>query len=270
MPRHRGRGLRIAIVLGLIAALAGLNLYQWITRPAPALGPIVARPTRPPRPQTGPVSEEQAVADRYHEWFYNNPDITWANSTWAGVAAMQNPNDAWIHQEIIGEVKPDFIIEAGTAYGGSAILWAMVLQQVNPAGRVITIDITDLTDRARKVPIWAERVDFILGSSTDPKIVADLTERVKGRRVMVILDTDHSKAHVLNELKAYSPLVPVGSYLIVQDTNTNGHPVFAHSGPGPMEALDEFLATSKDFESDRGRERFLFTMHPKGYLKRIK
>jgi cephalosporin hydroxylase len=72
--------------------------------------------------------------------------------------------------------------------------------------------------------------------------------------------------HVREELRLYSPLVSVGSYLIVQDTNINGHPVHAmedeQKGPGPMEALDEFL--------DRSRERLLFTLHPKGYLKRVK
>jgi cephalosporin hydroxylase len=88
--------------------------------------------------------------------------------------------------------------------------------------------------------------------------------------VLVILDSDHSKQHVLNELAAYAPLVTLGSYLIVQDTHVNGHPVEPMFGPGPMEALTEFLATNPDFVSDRGRERLMFTMHPNGYLRRIR
>ena len=87
---------------------------------------------------------------------------------------------------------------------------------------------------------------------------------------MVILDSDHSKAHVLAEMKAYAPLVSKDSYLIVQDTNVNGHPVLEKFGPGPMEAVNEFLATNDEFHRDREAERLMFTMHPKGYLKKIK
>lgn len=212
---------------------------------------------------------EQEIIDRFHQMFYDSTE-TWRRTHWLGIHTMQNPNDVWVHQEAITEVKPDFIIEAGTLHGGSAALWAMVLQQVNPAGRVITIDIEDLSQEARNLPICRERVEFIIGSSTDPKIVADITKRVAGKKVMVILDSDHRKPHVLNELKAYSPLVNVGSYLIVQDTNVNGHPVRSDFGPGPMEAVDEFLAGNSDFVSDRSREHLLFSMHPKGYLKRVK
>jgi cephalosporin hydroxylase len=187
-----------------------------------------------------------------------------------GITTLQNPNDVWIHQELITEVKPDFIIECGTNRGGSACIWAMVLQQVQPQGRVLTIDILDLTAEARQLPIWKERIDFLLGSSTDPGIVAEVTRRVNGRKVMVILDSDHSKGHVLAEMQAYSPLVSMGSYLIVQDTNINGHPVLESYGPGPMEALEEFLAKNDQFVSDSRCERLLFTMHPKGYLQRVR
>ena len=113
-------------------------------------------------------------------------------------------------------------------------------------------------------------MEFIQGSSTDPSTVARLAERVRGKRVLVILDSDHSMAHVLQELRSYAPMVDVGGYLIVQDTNVNGHPVYPEHGPGPMEALDEFLKSDDRFEIDRTREAFLFTMHPRGYLKRVR
>jgi cephalosporin hydroxylase len=279
----------VTAVGALIVILAGLNLFQYVTRSGSAVVP-----TKLEQPQK---MTDQQVIDRFHELFYNSQE-TWSSSKWVGVLAYQNPNDVWIHQDIISEVKPDFIIEAGTAAGGSAILWAMVLEQVNPKGKVITIDIVDQIEfiksviKARNIPgasdpkfatqlikgveigqnlpIWKERVEFIKGSSTDPKIVAELGNRVKGHKVLVILDSDHSKNHVLNELNAYAPMVNVGSYLIVQDTNVNGHPVRKDFGPGPMEAVEEFLAANKQFESDVSRERLLFTMHPKGYLKRIK
>ncbi len=211
---------------------------------------------------------QKEVVDLYHQAFYKSPN-TWRLNEWLGILTEQNPNDVWITQEIIVETRPDFIIETGTLCGGSAALWSTILGQVNPEGRVITIDIMDQAQQARKLPIVQKHVDFLYGSSTAAHIVDDVKNRVEGKRVLVILDSDHSKQHVLKELEAYSPLVSVGSYLIVQDTNVNGHPVAPTFGPGPMEALAEFLTSHTNFVPDKERERLMFTMHPNGYLKRI-
>jgi cephalosporin hydroxylase len=242
-------------VLVVIAALAGLNAYQFMSRP--------------PAPPSRRAQARQLIDD-FHRLFYDTSS-TWIENRWLGVLCHQNPNDAWIHQEIISETRPDFIVECGTFHGGSALLWATILQQVNPEGKVITIDVaTKLSAEARKLPLARERVVFLEGSSTDPRTVAKVAELVKGRRVLVILDSLHTKEHVRNELRAYAPFVPVGGYLIVQDSNVNGHPVYPTHGPGPMEAIEEFLARTDEFVADRSRERMLLTMHPKGYLKRVK
>jgi cephalosporin hydroxylase len=87
---------------------------------------------------------------------------------------------------------------------------------------------------------------------------------------MVILDSDHSEAHVKAELEAYRKVVSVGCYLIVEDTNVNGHPARAEFGPGPMEALDAFLPSAPEFEIDRTRERFMMTLNPRGFLRRTR
>jgi len=92
---------------------------------------------------------------------------------------------------------------------------------------------------------------------------------VKGS-VMVLLDSDHRMPHVLAEMRAYAPLVSEGSYLVVQDTDINGHPVLPGFGPGPMEAVTEFLSGDDRFQVDRDQERLMFTMHPGGYLKRVR
>ena len=87
---------------------------------------------------------------------------------------------------------------------------------------------------------------------------------------MVVLDSDHSQAHVAAELEAYRSFVAPGCYLVVEDTNINGHPVAADFGPGPMEAVEAFLPRAPEFEVDRSRERFLLTLNPGGYLRRIR
>jgi cephalosporin hydroxylase len=217
--------------------------------------------------QGGRPQSKQEIIDNFHKLFYES--AAWNTTRWLGVLSQQNPNDAWVHQEIIFNVKPDFIIEAGTLHGGSAALWATILQQVNPNGRIITIDIEDKAAQAKNLPVVKRHVDFLIGSSTDPAIVGEVQKRVGRGKVLVILDSDHHKEHVLAEMKAYAGLVSVGSYLIVQDTNINGHPVLANFGPGPMEAVQEFLATNQQFKPDENAERLMFTLHPKGYLKRI-
>jgi cephalosporin hydroxylase len=177
-----------------------------------------------------------------------------------GISTLQNPTDAWILMEIFWEVKPDLIIEAGTFHGGSAVLWAIILEHINPDAHVITIDIEDRRElRAKALPIAQERVTFLLGSSTAPDVVAKVSRRAKGKRVMVLLDSLHSKDHVAAELAAYAPLVPVGSYIVVQDTL-----------PGVQVAIDEFLKASENFIADRSRERYPDTNSARGYLRRVR
>ena len=211
--------------------------------------------------------DPQDVVDDFHHLSYDTK-APWVDNKWLGVTALQNPNDAWVIQEIMNEVKPDFVIETGTWNGGGALLWATILEQINPQGRVITIDVEDGTGDAQKVPLWWRRVTFLHGSSTDPGIVRKVQQIVGDGKVLVILDSDHSRENVLKELKTYGPLVSPGSYLVVQDTSVNGHPILPDFGPGPMEAVEEFVPEHPEFTIDRSRERMLFTLHPKGYLKK--
>jgi cephalosporin hydroxylase len=149
-------------------------------------------------------------------------------------------------------------------------MWATILAQVNPEGRVISIDIVDGVTKAKDLPIVRERVEYLVGSSTSPEILTRVKQRIEGKRVLVILDSDHSRDHVFREMELYSPFIEVGGYMIVQDSNINGHPVYPSFGPGPMEAIEDFLKINSGFEIDKGRERLLHTMHPNGYLKRVR
>jgi cephalosporin hydroxylase len=176
---------------------------------------------------------------------------TWADTYWLGVPVLKCPLDLWIYQEIIFEVKPDVIIECGTFRGGSALFLAHMCDLVNN-GRIISIDIEYREDRPKH-----ERITYLIGSSTSEEIVRKVKSLIRDRdKVMVILDSDHHKEHVLKELKIYSKFVTKGSYLIVEDTNINGHPVVPDFGPGPLEAVEEFLKENKNFVADRTKEKF--------------
>jgi cephalosporin hydroxylase len=210
-------------------------------------------------------SSRTVTIRQFHRLYYDEFVGTWANGTWLGVPAEKNPMDLWTYQEIIHETAPDVLIEAGTADGGSAYYFATMFDLVG-RGRVLTIDIADSPKRKPH-----PRITYLRGSSTAPEMVAKIRSLVApGERVMVSLDSDHHAAHVARELKIYSDLVTPGCYLVVEDTNLNGHPVMPGSGLGPMEALREFLADDKRFFSDHQREKFLLSYFPDGWLKRIR
>ena len=213
--------------------------------------------------------EPAEITDRFSNLWYDQPD-TWRTMHWLGIPSHQNPMDVWIIQEILHELKPDFMVECGSFHGGSAALWATILDNINPDSKVISIDIEDKMQAARELPIVKRRVEFIIGSSTSADVVERVRRQVAGKKVVVLLDSDHRKAHVLEELRQSAPMVGVGGYIVVQDTNINGHPVLPGWGAGPWEAVDEFLKGNHAFEVDRQRERFLFTFSPNGYLRRVR
>jgi cephalosporin hydroxylase len=113
------------------------------------------------------------------------------------------------------------------------------------------------------------RITYLGGrSSTDSEVLAEARSRAEGKRTLVILDSDHSQAHVEAELAEYAGLVPVGGYVIVEDSNIGQ--IRKDLLPGPLEAIETFLATTDKFEIDRSREKFLITFNPSGYLRRMR
>jgi cephalosporin hydroxylase len=256
------------ILTSSAVALFGLVCLVALLHEA-GLDPGCSLSLAPPARAEGSPPDRQQIIDRFLELWTNPFEHTVFENRWLGVKTLQNPDDVWITQEILFDVKPDFLVEAGTYHGGSAVIWAMILEQINPDARVITIDIEDQVTEAKKLDIFRRKVDFLIGSSTDPKIVAEVARRTKGKKVVVLLDSAHNKENVLKELRAYSPMVGVGSYVIVQDTIVNGHPIWPDFGPGPYEAVEEFLASDDHFEPDHKRERLLTTFCRNGFLKRI-
>ena len=138
------------------------------------------------------------TVDEFHKLYYNSPDRTWQNTFWLGVPAQKCPLDLWVYQEILWETRPDLVIETGSAQGGSALFLASICDILN-RGEIVSIDIEDRQDRPRH-----QRIDYWLGSSIEEKILLRVKEKTAGKdKVLVILDSDHHRDHVL--LSAFSP-----------------------------------------------------------------
>jgi cephalosporin hydroxylase len=186
-------------------------------------------------------------------------------TTYFGVRALTSPMDAWVYQEIIVETKPDVIVEIGNADGGGALFLAHLCDLLGH-GRVIGIDVSQkqIPESVKKHP----RVSFIEADASQ------VFDQVAGmisadERVMVIEDSSHTYENTLDLLRLYSRLIKPGDYFIVEDSIIQHGITFGEKN-GPYEAIETFVKEQSDFEIDRGREHFLVTWNPKGYLKRTK
>ncbi|MBD3422622.1 MAG: cephalosporin hydroxylase [Chitinivibrionales bacterium] len=207
---------------------------------------------------------QRFFVDNFHRLYYSKKNQTWKNTYWCGEFVRKCPFDLWVYQEIICEVKPDLIVECGAGKGGSALFFAHMLDIIKK-GKVISIDVQDFENMAMH-----KRIQRLKGSSVSSKTIEIVKSEIKGTdTVMVVLDSDHRQEHVEAELELYSDLVSVGSYLIVEDSHMNGHPVNKRFGKGPFEAIESFLLRSNKFVPDKNREKFMMTFNPLGYLKRV-
>jgi len=187
-------------------------------------------------------------------------------------------------QELLWEVKPDLIIETGIAHGGSLIFYASLLELIATCtgheGEVLGIDI-DIRQHNRKAiedhPMF-KRISMIQGSSIAPEIVAQVIEKAKGkRRILVCLDSNHTHDHALAELEAYAQLTSVGSYCVVFDTliedmGEDAYPERSWGvGNNPKTAVWEYLRSHSEFEIDKSIDyKLLISVAPDGYLKRVR
>ncbi len=244
-------GVGPAVPAATAAAVSGAfeQLYQ--PRGQPAAEPAA------------PVT--RAIVDSFHRLYYNVSPRTWKDTWYRGIRTYKCPTDMWIYQELVNDLRPSLVIETGTFRGGSALFLADRLETLGH-GQVITIDVDVQPDRPEH-----PRLTYLTGSSVGEDVLATIRARLPGEgHVLVILDADHSRDHVAAELAAYAPLVTIGSYLVVEDTNVNGHPTAPDHGPGPWEATQEFLAGDPGFEIDPRCERYYLTQNPQGYLRKTR
>jgi cephalosporin hydroxylase len=211
------------------------------------------------------LSFRSLIANLFHIIFYASSERTWANTKWMGTTILKNPFDMWVYQELLFENRPDLLIECGTNKGGSSLYFANMFDLLGN-GRIVSIDINNNPGK----PVHP-RIEYLVMSSTSDECMRELQKRIKpGEKIMAVLDSDHSMKHVKRELELYAPLVTKGQYMVVEDSNVNGHPVTRSFGPGPMEAIHDFLGQSKDFEIDARREKFMVTFFPDGWLRKVR
>ena len=203
--------------------------------------------------------------------------------SWMGRPIIQLPDDMVRTQEAIWQIKPDVIVETGVAHGGSLVFYASVLSAMG-AGRVIGVDIEIRPHNAAAIvahPLY-DRITLIEGSSTSTDTLSRVRSLIQpSEKVMVILDSNHSKDHVARELAAYGDLVTPGSYMLVEDgimQHVAGMPRTGAdwSWNNPQSAITDFLATRSDFVTmkpprpfDESQEVPDCTHHPNGWLRRI-
>jgi cephalosporin hydroxylase len=212
---------------------------------------------------------KRVLINAFHQLWYYSPKTFNAN-TFLGYPILQLPFDLWLYQEIIFRDPPPFILQTGVSGGGSVLYFAHVLDMVgaSPDAIVVGVDI-QLSEQAQS--LTHPRIRLIEGDSAAPTTVRSVSDLLPAGGGMVILDSDHACRHVTSELAAYAPYVKVGHYLVVEDTNVNGHPVRPDFGPGPLEAVDAFLQANLQFaRDDEVWQRNLFSFHQYGWLKRLR
>lgn len=205
--------------------------------------------------------------------------------TWLGRPIIQYPQDMMAMQEIIWSVKPDLIIETGIAHGGSLIFYASMLALLESCDEVknakvlgIDIDIREHNKQAIEAHPMFKKITMFEGSSINGEMIAKVKAFAsESKRILLVLDSNHTHDHVLAELEAYASLVSVGSYCCVFDTVIEDMPEGSFpdrpwdKGDNPKTAVKAFLQNNNDFEIDKDIEnKILITVSPDGYLKRVK
>jgi cephalosporin hydroxylase len=200
--------------------------------------------------------------------------------SWMGFQILQIPDDMIRAQEVIFATKPDLIIETGVAGGGSVVYYASLMQLIGH-GHVLGIEKGLRCREKVEASVVADRITLIEGDSTSPEAVAIATNMAKPKkRVLVMLDSNHSWAHVAKELKAYAPLVTPGSYIVVCDSNMADLADLPRGNPewetdNPRTAAEEFLRANPQFYVEQppwphndSELRSPITYWPNAWLKR--
>lgn len=227
------------------------------------------------------MAEDGDLRSVSRQWFEHSSRHEYSyHFRWLGLPILQFPQDIVALQEIVWAVKPRLVVETGVARGGSLVFYASLLEMIGGEGTVVGVDVEIRPHNRTAIeehPL-SKRIVLVSGSSTDGKVVSRVAAMAEeSGPVLVVLDSNHTHEHVLEELNCYAPLVSEGSYLVVLDTVIDDMPAaFSADRPwspdrNPKTAVREFLAGTDRFEVDRMLEAKLqLTVAPGGYLKCVK
>jgi cephalosporin hydroxylase len=188
----------------------------------------------------------------------------WRKTTWLGQPVTRPPTDLLAYQELVARLRPDWIIETGTGNGGRALFLASICELLGN-GNVLSIDARKADDRPQH-----PRITYLTANT----VQSDTAQRARDivgeePNALVVLGSGGSRGRMVAEFTLYSPLVPLGSYVVMEETIVNGHPVWPSFGPGPAEAVKNVINTRGDFAPDPDMERSGLTFNPHGFLKRV-
>jgi cephalosporin hydroxylase len=209
----------------------------------------------PDEPQ--PMPQEVAMA--FTEAFWHS--LAWKETTWLGEAVPAAPTDLVVYQELLSRVRPDWVVITSGGGAGIASFVASICDLLDH-GRVLVVG----DDGARSHP----RVERVGGRPADDATRQAVAERVGDGSALVILGGPKHRDHTIGEFKAYAPLVPVGSYVVVEQSVVNGAPVWPGFGPGPQEAIRLLKQDHPEFMSDLEVQRYALTLNANGFLKRVR
>jgi cephalosporin hydroxylase len=183
---------------------------------------------------------------------------------------MKCPNDIWMYQDVMTKLRPQVVIETGTYQGGSALWFAFLMDMLRIRdGRVLTIDIVNY----RKTWLVEHpRISYLDGNSADPEMARSIGLGLpeEGGR-LVVLDSDHSAEHIYNELTLYAPMLRVGDWLVVEDTNIGWTDNNGGGDRGARGGVQDYMDQHPgEFTQDLLSERYLLTMNPGGWMQRVK
>jgi cephalosporin hydroxylase len=203
----------------------------------------------------------QELRTTFIEAYWNS--LAWQHSTWLGAPVPKTPTDLFVYQELLASIRPDWVIVTGNGAPGRTLFLASVCECLEH-GTVVAVG-PDSPDRPRH-----RRIAYVNGAPHDEETADRVRELIAGEaNAFVVLGSRTDVARTTKEFDGYAPLVGVGSFVIVEDTLVNGHPVWAGYGPGPYEAIARILARHPEFVQDNGVDRYGLTFNAGGFLRRV-
>jgi cephalosporin hydroxylase/glycosyltransferase involved in cell wall biosynthesis len=221
---------------------------------------VVPQPTGHPATPI-PLPDEVKLAAIEAVWDHR----AWQGATWLGHPVNRYPADLHMYQELLAEIRPDVVVAAADdpGLGGRALFLASVCEQLGH-GRVVAVGNLDHPERPRH-----SRLTHVVGAPEAPAVAEKVTALAPAQPSALVLLGMSEISRIVAAFERYAPMVPAGSYVVVENTVVKGRPVDSGSAPGPYEAVDAILARHGDFVADPAAERYTLTFNRGGYLRRI-